>query len=234
MKPARLIALFAAIAVVSPMPLAAQGQTCGANAVEIGRSENNGEVTLDCQCNVGYVKSGGSCVPAGPVSKAPPFKLRSLLTTGVVSIVLPDGRRLDANAARATPLVAGTRIATGPGSSAVLVFAGQSTVKLGENTVFAIETPPGKQPFMLRLATGVIELVEQGGRKGRIRTPTYVLAVRGTAVKLRTGPAGGQVTLSSGIVDVLDRDGKLVVTLKPHQQVDISADGKIGTPRAVQ
>lgn len=235
MKQANRIAVSVALTTLSLTSTAASTRSCGANAVETGRIENNGQVTLSCECTANYVRRGAVCVPTPTGSaKGPSVRLVALEASGSVVVVLPDGTRIDPNSARTALLPAGTRFVTGPGARALLTFADGISLNVNENSVFAMEMPPGPQPYVFRLATGFINLLEHGPRRGRIRTPTVTVAVRGTEVSIRTDKAGGQVTLISGVVDLIDASGRVIITLKPRHTVNISADGSVGTPRAVQ
>ena len=230
-----LLAAMALTSLIAPAPLRAQGGTCGAHAVEIGTSESNGQVIHHCRCDPGYGMSGGVCVPNQSAAAAPtavPARLASMTVTGTVTLVGPDGQKTTATSRNKFTLPAGTRIVTGPGSNVLLVFSNASRVRVGADSVFAVEVPPGPVPFSMRLAKGVMDLVESGLKRGRIYTPTAVAAVRGTKVRISSGPAGSQITLDAGIVDVYDRNGKLLVTLAPHQTVDVTAGGLAGAPRA--
>lgn len=221
----------AAAACLMLVPSAAiAAESCGANATETSRSESNGRVTLSCHCNDGYVQGAGGCIRAStPAGQS--FKLGGLRTSGSVSVILPNGTRLTPADARSRALPAGTRIATADGGDATLTFPDGSTVHLGGNTIFAIETPRGPQGFVYRLAVGILDFAHTGKSRGRIRTPTVVLAVRGTAFALRSGAQGSSITLRSGLVDLLDRNGGVLLTLRAGQTVDVSANGAVGTPR---
>ena len=234
MKRMHVLAVAVLTTISAPDSAIAQGETCGANAVEIGRSESSGQVTLNCRCNPGFTKSGGECVAAQQVVKSVAVRVAAMTVTGNVTLVSADGRRTPATSSKRFTLPPGTRIVTGPGSNVLLEFSNASRVRVGADSVFAVEVPPGPVPFSMRLAKGFMELVETAHNRGRIRTPTAVAAVRGTKVRISVSEQGSQVTLDAGIVDVLDSRGKLLVTLAPHQAVDVSADGRVSAPHAAQ
>lgn len=229
MRLARSIAAAACLLLVPSSPGAA-AESCGANATETGRSESNGRVTLSCRCNDGYVQGAGGCTAATP-SAGPSFKLSGFRASGSVSVILPDGARLTPTDARSRALPAGTRIATADGADATLSFPDGSTVHLGGNTIFAIETPRGPQGFVYRLAAGVLDFAHKGKSRGRVRIPAAVIAVRGTAFAARTGAQGSTITLRSGLIDILDPTGALKLTLRPGQTVEVATNGSVGTPR---
>ena len=234
MKPMYVLAVAVLTTIPAPHSAVAQGETCGANAVEIGRSETAGQVTLNCRCNAGFTKSGGECVAAQPVIKSMPVRVAAMTVTGSVTLVSADGSRTTATSSKRLTLPPGTRIVTGPGSNVLLEFSNASRVRVGADSVFAVEVPPGPVPFSMRLARGFMELVETAHNRGRIRTPTVVVAVRGTRVRISVTEQGSQVTLDAGIVEVLDSRGKLLVILAPHQAVNISTDGQASSPHAAQ
>ena len=214
-------------------PAAAVAQSCGPNGVEIGRRQSGNDVILDCQCAPGYVKGANGCVRAGPApdqdAAARPSEISA---TGDVVVVLADGRRVDAEAALTESMGAGTRIATGAGSSARIVFRDGSVLRLGELTLFGIQVPRGLQPFAFSLIRGHLQLTERGYHNGRVRTLAAVAAVRGTDFSIDVGEDRSEFTLRSGIVDIEDRNGRVLLTLQPNQTVDIAANGTVGTPRA--
>jgi ferric-dicitrate binding protein FerR (iron transport regulator) len=214
-------------------PAVAVAQSCGPNGVEIGRRQDGNNIIVDCQCAPGYVKGPNGCVRAGSASDADAAARPSEISaTGDVVFALADGRRVDAEAALTESMSAGTRIATGRDSSARIVFRDGSVLRLGELTLFGIQVPRGLQPFAFSLIRGHMQLTEIGYHNGRVRTPTAVAAVRGTDFSIDVGNDRSEVTLRSGIVDIEDPSGRVLVTLRPNQTVSIASDGTVGTPRA--
>lgn len=63
MKRGFVFAAMAAGIALFPASSGASDESCGPNATETGRSETDGQITLNCRCNDGFVPSAEGCVP---------------------------------------------------------------------------------------------------------------------------------------------------------------------------
>jgi hypothetical protein len=60
---------------IASTPLALADDSCGANAVEVGRTEHDNTVDVKCKCVVGFEHEGVGCVPVKPKSPPKPTPL---------------------------------------------------------------------------------------------------------------------------------------------------------------
>lgn len=127
----------------------------------------------------------------------------------------------------------GAQVLVGPASRAVLGFEDGSNVELGEGSDFTLEAPRGKASAM-KLALGLLTAWVQKPSAGfSVRTPTAVVAVRGTHFTVAVMKGGKtRVRVFSGVVSVKDHKGR-ETTLKEGQSVEATTAGAGAVTTAV-
>lgn len=234
-----LVALGLIFALAPARPAHAQSASCGPNSREIARHQADGTVTVECECDPGFVQQGQGCRLAnGPAAvQSGSFQVKSLKVAGPVEVTLPGGRHAAAHSLEGFVLLNGTRIATGAGGSAELAFADGTAIALHENSQFVVEHYGADLPYLLRLEAGILRLIDAPlpnwlhPRRGDVRVAGFVVAVRGTDVTVELGTAGdGKVQLHSGAVDVITPAGR-TVSLKAGEAIALPLQGEPGSPQ---
>lgn len=96
---------------------------------------------------------------------------------------------------------AGETVKTGPGGSTALQFLDETRIQIGANSTvvldeFVFDPNAGLQEATLNFGTGIFRIISNGSgadQRLRLRTPTAVLAIRGTKFILEIKPDGGTV-----------------------------------------
>ena len=109
-------------------------------------------------------------------------------------------------------MVAGQEVLTGTGGSALISFPDGSRIALGFRSQFKVENTDRKET-MLSLSLGKLRAAFAGYFSSRIaiRTPTAVVAVRGTVFGLGVDAKSTEVNLAEGVLEVKDQKGHQAV-----------------------
>jgi uncharacterized membrane protein YgcG len=132
-----------------------------------------------------------------------------------------------------SPAHFGEHVLTQASSNATIMFIDKSHLVIGENSevtidAFVFDPKSGVEQATYKLATGALRFVSGGIKsdKLKIETPTAVIAVRGTNLKIRVTPSGSTVvSVSRGRVDVTSRSNGDSASLGAGQSVDADAGG---------
>ncbi|MEK7382114.1 MAG: FecR family protein, partial [Elusimicrobiota bacterium] len=119
-------------------------------------------------------------LPALAQEKGERWDARIVSASGLVALHPADGSdSVDAEAGM--PLDQGDRVVTAAEAWAEIGFDGGSLVTLRENSNFTLErTERDSSSFLLSLGSLLAKIEKLGTRQLRVRTPTAVVAVRGT------------------------------------------------------
>jgi uncharacterized membrane protein YgcG len=132
-----------------------------------------------------------------------------------------------------SPAHFGEHVLTGAGSRATIMFIDKSHLLVGEKSevtidAFVFDPKSGAEQATYNLAAGALRFVS-GAIKGdnlKIETPTAVVAVRGTNLKIRVLANGNTViAVNRGRVDVTSRRNGETASLGAGQSVDADNGG---------
>ena len=159
---------------------------------------------------------------------------RLTAVNGEVSVAPSGGEA--ATAEVGLPIEDGDRVTTGAGASAEITLDGESLITLGENADFTMHTS-AKKASEFELALGsLLAKIKTLGRGGMtVRTPTSVLAVRGTEFAVDVDAEQSRVgVFDEGRVEVRDRDGGNAQTLTANQETFIPRGGPPRRPEPLR
>lgn len=133
-------------------------------------------------------------------------------------------------------LRAGETIQTGPdGRARLFVAGGDGEVALGANSSYTLTRDDASGTFEARLDEGLmrLRLLIKGryGRKFEVRTPTAILAVRGTDYSVHRTAEGDVVKVYSGEVAVTPVAGGAEVLLQAGEQLTVPPQGAWPVPQ---
>ncbi len=148
---------------------------------------------------------------------------------GVVE-VLPAGSKDWKPAVEAMPVRQGDRIKTGERASCCLELDDGSVISIGagtETAVDSLEATSEKHDSVISMYLGKIiaNIAKTKNTKMQLRTPTAVVAVRGTEFAADAAKDSTEVGVFSGQVDVKNADVAVPgeVTLKPDEETSVPA-----------
>jgi uncharacterized membrane protein YgcG len=132
-----------------------------------------------------------------------------------------------------SPAHFGEHVMTQASSRATISFIDKSHLVIGEKSEVTIDTfvfdpKSGAEQATYNVASGALRFVSGAikGDKLKIETPTAVVAVRGTNLKIRVLPSGETlVAVNRGRVDVTSRQSGETASLGAGQSVDADAQG---------
>ena len=132
-----------------------------------------------------------------------------------------------------SPAHFGEHVLTGAGSRATIMFFDRSHLLVGESSevtidAFVFDPKSGAEQATYNLAAGALRLVSGAihGDKLKIETPTAVVAIRGTNVKIRVRPDGNTViAVNRGRVEVTARSNGASASLGAGQSINADGDG---------
>ena len=154
--------------------------------------------------------------------------------SGEVSVT-PNGA--EAVAAQAgLPIVDGDKVATAAGASAEISLDGESLITLGENTEFTMRKSAKKaSTFELALGSILAKIQKLGKSKLSVKTPTAVLAVRGTEFGVDIDGQQSRVgVFDEGKVEVSGEDGRGAQTLTANQETFVPRGGPPRQPEPLR
>lgn len=123
----------------------------------------------------------------------------------------------------------GFSISTGGGFAEIRLYPNGTILKLAENTDFSITNlqgyrgSPSNEFSLLKGKLRTIAARTSGFDYYNVRTPTAVMGVRGTDFINEVGPAGANVTVREGLVEVIPFSGKSIMA-GANQTVNTLAD----------
>ncbi|MCX5790138.1 MAG: FecR family protein [Elusimicrobia bacterium] len=122
-------------------------------------------------------------------------------------------------------MVAGQEVLTGTSGSALISFPDGSRIALGFRSQFKVENTDRKET-MLSLSLGKLRAAFAGFFSSRvaIRTPTAVVAVRGTVFGMGVDAKSTEVNMAEGVLEVKDQRGHQAVVTS-EETVTIGQNG---------
>ncbi|MFA6030147.1 MAG: FecR family protein [Elusimicrobiota bacterium] len=123
-------------------------------------------------------------------------------------------------------LADGDQVRTGAKARTTIVFADDSRIELGPDTVFILEdSGPNRSAMRLRMGRLRAWVQRQFSRRFEVRSPTAVCSVRGTEFQVSVA-AGGRTTvdLFKGLLGVEDNRGRQIL-LHPGERIGVDLRG---------
>jgi hypothetical protein len=164
-------------------------------------------------------KSGDWLEPVTPPDKADaiaiePDQIKVIDIDGTVTVSTPDQPDLYKSVDEGTVVPSGSRIRTGPASSAAFFIGGVSSARFTPNSQGGVtqEITAGQRNTTVTLDTGAV-FSKVGKRVDekqdyKVRTPTAVAAARGTDFVTVQLPDRTDVWIAEGMVELMDADGQ--------------------------
>lgn len=152
--------------------------------------------------------------------------------SGAVQVLPAPGK--DWQRVQKTPfqLEPGSRVKTGAGEYARIMFDDGSRVLLNADSDFSVKTTePANIEVELKVGTLMANVKKLISRRFAVRTPPAVCAVRGTYFHVSVaGDGRTEVRLFEGLLNITDQKGGETL-LHPNEMIEI--DKALGTPRPI-
>jgi hypothetical protein len=192
-------------------PLASRIQDFDAYVIVMDSTSTH-ETDVTCHVNITVTKSTPTTSPTETPTTTPTTANEEITLTGMQGNVVVERNGV---AITTSSLQPGDQIITGDSSSAIIIFADGSKVKLGPNTTLEI-TSVGYIQSILTLLYGKIHALVTS--KFQVRTPSAVTSVRGTEYVLEVTENGSTtLTVLSHVVDFSDIGGLKTVSVGENQ-----------------
>lgn len=150
-------------------------------------------------------------VIAQPLAAAPPDgNPVALLSKVILDVLRKESGKDWEKAVRGHTLASGDKVRTGAGALAIIKFKDNSLVRLRERSELTVTgTQSGNNlSKSVEVQTGVVGFNVQKQRAGeefRFTSPTSVASIRGTEGVITTAGAGDTLTVTEGLVRLLNR-----------------------------
>jgi FecR-like protein len=172
------------------------------------------------------------------VSQALPFATKGQvdLTEAALDVSNSQAVQITTQAKPPIAITAGGTIRTDASGSASVTLSGIGTVQMERNTEIQIPAEPDAKHSLellkgkLLLRINAEDLQKRQAGEFRLKTPTALLAVKGTRFFVDCDKKSDTVGLHEGSVSVLEPDSQSTALLVPNQAVTVSA-GSISAPR---
>jgi hypothetical protein len=145
-----------------------------------------------------------------PVFASPPGNPVALLSKVILDVVKKESGKDWEKAQRGQTLGSGDMVRTGDGALAIIKFKDNSLVRLRERSMMTITgTQSGNNlSKSVEIQTGVVGFnvaKQRSGEEFRFTSPTSVASIRGTAGVLNATPQADTLTVTEGLVQLLNR-----------------------------
>lgn len=151
-----------------------------------------------------------------PVFAAPPGTPVALLSKVILDVLKKESGKNWEKAARGQTLASGDMVRTGEAALAIIKFKDNSLVRLRERSIMTITgTQSGNNlSKSVEIQTGVVGFnvaKQRSGEEFRFTSPTSVASVRGTAGVFNSAAQSDTLTVTEGLVQLLNRSSSRTV-----------------------